>query len=88
MYKYRPENVRTLALLLSDEAERESKQEYIANVLWMTLKCASMGSSEYPSFSEVFKPIFRVKEKTSEEIIADVLGFLEGDEGNGSKSTI
>lgn len=75
--------MRTLALLLSDEAERESKQAYIANVLWMTLKCASMGGSEYPSFSEVFAPIIKIREKTSEEIIADVLGFLTGDEENG-----
>lgn len=38
------------------------------------------GGQRVPSFSEVFAPIIRVREKTSEEIIADVLGFFEGDE--------
>lgn len=67
-----------------DEAERESKQGYIANLMWMILKCASLGGSEYPSPDAIFPPIIRREEKSSEQIIADVLDFFEeGEEDNG-----
>ncbi len=84
LYAYRPMDVRALALLLADDAEKENKVMYFANLLWMTLKCASMGSSEYPQYSDLFQPCRKRRpEKTSAEIIADVLGYLEGEDEHG-----
>ncbi len=77
-------DVRALTLLLAADAEKESKVMYFANLLWLTLKCASMGSSEYPQYADLFQPCRKRRpEKTSAEIIADVLGYLEGEEEHG-----
>lgn len=52
----------------------------MANVAWLTLKYASMGNCEYPSYSDMFASALRTREKGAGEIIADVLRALEGDE--------
>lgn len=80
LYKYRPQNVHALGVLLSYETQEEAKRCYMANMAWMTvLAISSFGGSnlEIPSYSDVFgEEKHETKQKTAEEICDDIINGL------------
>ena len=70
LYQYRPGSIRSLALLLCAEMERDAKAAYSANALWMIIQYLSMGKSTLPPFHEAFpRHERREPEPTAQEII-------------------
>ena len=78
MYKYRPESVRSLSVLICGEIEEYTQKAYFANVMWGILQYASMGKSTFPSWAEAFPAKEKVEEETAEEIMAKIVRDLKG----------
>lgn len=80
LYKYRPQNVHALGVLLAHETQGEAKRCYMANMAWMTvLAISSFGGAnlEIPSYSDVFgAEKHETKQKTAEEICDDIINGL------------
>lgn len=80
LYKYRPQNVHALGVLLANETQEEAKRCYMANMAWMTvLAISSFGGAnlEIPSYSDVFgEEKHETKQKTAEEICDDIINGL------------
>lgn len=80
LYKYRPQNVHALGVLLAHETQKEAKRCYMANMAWMTvLAISSFGGAnlEIPSYSDVFgAEKHETKQKTAEEICDDIINGL------------
>ena len=80
LYKYRPQNVHALGVLLSYETQEEAKRCYRANMAWMTvLAMSSFGGAnlEIPSYSDVFgEEKHETNQKTAEEICDDIINGL------------
>lgn len=80
LYKYRPDSVQSLGVLLLHDIEQEQKISYIGNALWLvTQEISAFGGakSTFPPFSEVFKKNRNEDKRTAEEIMTGLAKKLK-----------
>lgn len=73
LYKYRPDNVHSLGVLILHDMEQDAKTEYIGNMLYniACIMSAFGGVKEpsFPSYSKIFRRPKKEDKKSADEIM-------------------
>ena len=77
MYRYRPNSVKSLSVLVGNDMVQEAKHAYFGSALWRIIQFLAQGNSTFPSWSDMFdRKKTPEKEQTADEIKAQIIRDL------------
>jgi hypothetical protein len=79
MYRYKPNSVRSLRVLVGNDVAQEAKYAYYGSALWRIIQYMTQGESTFPSWSDMFeKKKHAEKKETADEIKNRLIRKMRG----------
>ena len=77
LYRYRPNSVRSLAILIGNDVEQDTKYAYFGSALWRIVQFLARGESSFPTWFDMFDHKKHAeKEQTADDIKKKVIRDL------------